>query len=357
MAFQLQVRFTGLCAIIPESDIYQPRNEATVVLVNAKQSFHGPHRSLLLFDPESFLDGPNRRQAPSFFQYEGVLQQACSLDGEALTVLGRDKDGGPIQLDRNSLRFTTGLRPNPPQPCPENTDLRDFTWVCKNPGAIDTNILSSMDYGDLIAARIRLTAGTFSTDKFRTSSQGRIRWWFDAPEPTAIAEEVVWEVDFPDSVEGITIISAPFQGYLQQRSLFLKPKAGFIKISIVNMPLADVLALDPARRFDPDHHFEEFYRLCIWTPSTAVPVPDLTSFCGIPSAASNPKCPPTLFASTPLQASVQALSKPVIGALAPPDVPSGAQAGVSCPPAQASPPQEAVKPPSASMHGAHGGQR
>ncbi len=320
MDFTLEIHFTGLCAIIPERDISDPLNEATVVLVNAQNSPHGTHRSILLVDsacyiePETTIANEPRgnRQAGSELSFDGGKRRGFVLDGEELMILARDALE-PKKLDplgNNSLRFTVGNRPYPPRPCPtQDKDDKDFTWVAKNPGAIDPAILTSVDLGYLISARTRLGVGIFETEKFRSTSQGLVRWWFEGAESVALAEQVVWKKRLPDTIGGITIASAPFRGYSQQLSLHLKPSSATIRVWIINMPLEDVLKLNqPPRPFDPDHHYEEYYRLCTWAPSFPIPHPDRSNFCPRVTAASNPKCPPTYFAPLTFQNAISTVS-------------------------------------------------
>lgn len=302
MAFKMLLRFTGLCAFVPDLPINQGNNEATVVLVNARHSHRAPHRAVFLAAPEHFANG-NQRHISNPLLHEGVRRRACPLVGEEFTIVGRDANGQPVQPAAHALTFLTGLRPNPPEPCPDfdvRLDDPDFSWVCQNRGTLNPAVLTSTALGDLIAARVKLTQGTLKTGGFRVINNNQVvRFKFGAEDSQAFPEEVVWDFDFTDAsrVVDVMLVSAPFDNFPQNPPLILKPRADteLLEGFIVNIPVENLFLLDPPLPLADDDHYEEYYRLCQGVPPTTIPIPDRQIFCPGPAGATNPKCPPTYF--------------------------------------------------------------
>jgi hypothetical protein len=310
MGLKVKIHFTGLCAFVPDKDVKVEENEAAVILVNARCSPHEAHHALLFADakdvyPMPTPDQPRRKPHLSFMFRETKLDDpfavnGCLLGGEVLTLVGRTQQLPRVELKRDRLKFATGDH-DPDNPCPTNEeeDQRLISWVAQNPGTLNPEVCSTMERSDLIAVRMKLTEGDLFCGGFRMVPRGVVRWKFGEGQSTALAEEVVYEHEFADDsgVVGINLESEPFRDQLPHDDLFLHGKDDVVEVWIVNMPLASVLEADPERPMDPDHHFHEFYRLCIGTIPTIIPEPDLNSFCPRFQAASNPKCPPTLFAA------------------------------------------------------------
>lgn len=301
MGVKVQLHFTGLCAFVPEKPIDQANNEATVLLVNARASTHGPHHTLFFAEPQFYQSTAGNRPHATQFDYNKppVAQvKVCGLSGEVLTVVGRNAAGERIEPARDSLSFVTGLRP-PGTVCPDANSATDFSWVAQSPCPLEPSVLTSTD-ASLLGVRMRLTQGALKCGGFRRTSRGIVRWLFGSTTSTALAEEVLYEMEFPDAsgVTHVVVESTSFQGVpLPNLVLTPRPDLNLVEGWIVNMPLEGLLGIDPPRPMDSDHHYLEFYRFCRGPKPTTIPIPDPNSFCTAFIAASNPKCPPTVFSA------------------------------------------------------------
>ena len=308
MGVKVELRFTGLCAFVPEKPIDQPDNEATVLLVNARESEHGPHHALFFCEPQFYEATAGNRPHATQFDYKKppiTLMKACALSGEAITIVGRNAAGERIEPNRNGLTFVTGLR-EPGSLCPDEEDYTDFSWVARNPFPLKPEVLASTD-PNLLGVKMRLTQGELKCAAFRKTGRGIVRWMFGSATSEALAEEVLYELEFPDDrgVTHVILESTPFLGGTQA-DLVLTPRADLNLVEgwIVNMPLAGLIGVDPERPMESDHHYHEYYRFCEGTPSGPIPIPDTVSFCPLFIAASNPKCPPTMFSEVSLLSAI-----------------------------------------------------
>lgn len=228
------------------------------------------------------------KYAVDFTHNEDV--NACRLSGEELTLVGRTLAGDEVPLDKWGLAFAHEVIAD----CPTNNDQESFRWVADmadlGAGKVRGKALTTL--GSLVGMRLKLTQGTLKTGGFRAVDVGLVRWSFDGGKTSAaLAEEVTWEYRFAEAnVEEVVLKSSA------AHSLVLRPYDGTVEVWILNMPLGQVLRFEPAKPFDANHHFAEFFRLADGNPNPVIPIPDTTRFCGPPLAASNPKCPPALFA-------------------------------------------------------------
>lgn len=312
MDVTLEIHFTGLCAFVPKKPIDQGNNHATVLLVNARQSHHGGHHALLLAE-EKFYPKVSNRPAANTFQIKiadgsPITVKACVFADEEITIVGLKDDGSREMPPADTLTFAHGYK-GKSDVCPKAGNLKtDFAWVLTNPGKVNPELLTSFDRGDVVGMRMLLTSGKLKTDLFRMIIGNRIIKWHFGEKLEAIAEEVIYELTFKDDTEVKTIAleSIPFGAAEKKIPLILTPSddGAPIKVWIVNMIPGDLLRLADPLPFEPDHHYEEFYNLCLDKPEPLLhPIPDSVNFCAGFGAISNPKCPPTQFAPPETQLS------------------------------------------------------
>jgi hypothetical protein len=305
---KIKFRFTGLCALVPAKEVGQANNEATILLVNSRQSHdpnhpHEPHHSVLLAQQKHFPNTADNRQHSFVLQpIVGPSLKVCPLGGEALTLIGLTDDGRLIPLPSDSLTFTT--QPAVTPPCPTNDNVPNINWIAKNPGNLSSDLLTSMDVCDTVAVRMHLTVGTLSNGGFRYAQRGGVfgvvRWRFSEGASKALGEEVLYECRIPpmSQIAKVILQSTNFTNCPERRNIMLTPDddEGLVEAFFANQPISSLLSIDPPRPFDPDYHFTEYYRLCRQPRPTIFPVPDLAELCPPFADPSNPKCPPTLFA-------------------------------------------------------------
>jgi len=307
MAFNVRFHFTGLCAFVPAKPIDQANNEATVVLVNATQSHHGPHHILCFADKQNtYKETGSNRQVDLVFTFNidnanKLRVNGCRFSAEELTLIGRTAAGIEVPLDNTGgLNFDHDSLTDCPASVPAS-----FRWVADmaklRAGKIRSDALTTL--GALVGMRMKLTQGRLYTSLFRQirtpppppPPPGTVRWSFDGGSTFApLAEEIVWDYSFRN-VEVAELVVKSSAG---ASPLVLTPNAdNLVEVWIVNMPLGQVLGFETANPLDSDDHFEEFFKLADGSPTPIIPKPDMIRSCPPFGAASNPKCPPAQFAS------------------------------------------------------------
>lgn len=319
---KLYLRFTGLCAFVPNN----AGSEMRVVMVDASRP-HGPHDKAhvaVLLVPIGRVDTGSgfRRPDDTFKDPDGVTIAIFYLSGSDIRIGGAK----PARLKIDHPGSKNGC------PNPDGSEDDYFSWIGSmrlinvGSGKIHGDCLKNSEVSAAVGGRVFLSEGTLTSFDFARARDGRVvKWGFKplvggnpAAQEQALSEEVQLEVD----------MSTPYVDFLFTEKIYGKdPQSGatlriaadgLTVVWIVNMPLEDIVHrkyrtallskrellhvsdqmrerferdVDPSDR-DIDHHFVHYYDLLDGGVSNRVPHP--IGRCptdDVPSVA-NPKCPP-----------------------------------------------------------------
>jgi len=311
MGFKLFVRFTGLCAFVPNTSGKQMR----VVLTDAtKAATMGgmpmpigfePHLPVLVFD-QGDLSHESGRTFMTFIQ-DNVSKGLCRLDGQDLTI----DPSKPA-----ALAISNGAVADCPLPATDLSTswLANMKKILGGTGAIKDACLAPANVDPSVTARIALTDGSLRTRSFSAMENKQpIRWQFGA-YTQVLAEVIELELDLPGDT--VTFRATSFRDTANPPTpippLVLRPKpAGpqgpsSVIVRIENMPLPDIqgtrlvgpdfVVLNQKRA--RDEHFPLLFSLATNTPANGsglVPLPVDVCKVHIPPVPSptlgSPQCP------------------------------------------------------------------
>jgi hypothetical protein len=316
MAFQLFVRFTGLCAFVPNTSGKQMR----VVLVDAGEKamkamgnmamlgmggqpgmameLLEPHQAALVFDDGDRVSGDGET-----FKQNGKTMRLRRLDGldvsiapshpAALNLVNTPVNGCPDQATAKSLKY-----------------LAQIDKILPAAGGIDPACLADPKKSQVsskVAARIRLTDGTLQTKHLSSlPSFNLIRWTFDGGKSQQVLAEVI-ELALPIAGDEVTFQLSSFRNPGTIETVVLRPQTpgASVVVRIENMPLKDIqgtrkkpLVVELGKHNSRDLHFPIMYTLTKNGANGSRPVPLAFSLPHPPNAG-NPQCPGTAFPADP----------------------------------------------------------
>ncbi len=308
MPFNLVVRFTGLCAFVPNTSGKAMR----VVLVDAPGMPMGggmpgmemdeAHVPALIFDTRDLA--PNNARQPDDQFNDGNPMGICRLNDQDLQI---------SPMEESALALTNGNVAG----CPTLIRPHSLSWMAQldelvpGLGTIDESCLAGAGVHPAVTARIRLTEGTLVTgDIAGTSALGWVQWKFgtlNGPLGTfqrAIAEVI--ELSLPILGASVTLSATRFRGGPAVPPLVLTPQNGNPQVTvwIKNMPLPDIKGTRTAeevvllRTRNRDIHFEHYSRLSAHDPGVGFgPIPTAVQACNHTSdpILGNPQCPTAAF--------------------------------------------------------------
>jgi hypothetical protein len=305
MGFTLNLRVTGLCAIVPLG------GGITVVLPNARDyddqgsaldpSAESERHIAILGVQTSGSQGSGRKSFP-IPASSGLATfdiQAYPLNMEDLSIL-------PVKPAPVSLRPPAG------DYCPSNNyPENDFAWATNmadvQAGRIDPIVTAGPFPNKLVLARLTVTAGTWTTDALADSpisadpTKITVRWYYadmngvmmnNSPR-RAIADVLLVQIPI-ESTDTVT-----FQSSLPNHDITINGGGRDVNACLANVPLSTLLG-SPVGIRTAEMHFSHFYRLAFDKPMRYVPTPDIAGpNCGPSGSATQlgPHCPPTQFAS------------------------------------------------------------
>jgi hypothetical protein len=313
MAFDLVVRFTGLCAFVPNN----VERAMRVLLVDAPGMEAMPdmnmpameaHIPALVFDTRDVAPGNVRQPDDGFF--DGKPKGICWLKGQDLEIT-------PMRPD--ALEVMNGQVAN----CPLGARPHSLSWIAQMAdhglGTIDGSCLAPGNVHPKVAARIRLTEGRLVTrDIAQAPERGWVQWKFGPangqPDGAERAIAEVIELTLPIADDSVTINATSFRnGREPLPPLVLAPQNGNgrVLVTIEDMPFRDIkrlrspeeeaVLLQQAR--NRDRHFEHFSRLSQNDPGEGKgPIPTAVAVCERlfdPPILGNPQCPPAGFQADP----------------------------------------------------------
>lgn len=311
MAFDFILTFTGLCAFVPNTSGKQMRT----LLLDRRHSHgtdgHEDHFPAIVFDIDSLPEKQlaNDRQPDLRFTEGATPRGVCFLNREDLVVTPQSGDLKYV------MQEVQGCAPG---------DEADLSWVAAMPrigessSHVDRSCLAGDKVHKMIGARLALTSGTVMTSSIATQPGGlQLLWKFRRSLPPfpilplplrrqALAEQVRWTLHIgADKVTEVTLSSKKFKPPGGDGPVLrLHPhKGSVVNADIRVLPLPDILRLreeNPPPR-EKESHFEHFYLVSANHLTTRLrPIPFPTDPCQQPGiSASNPKCPPAMFAEHP----------------------------------------------------------
>lgn len=320
----LSLKFTGLCAFVPNHETEAKR--ARVLLVNASGG-HVPHYPVLVFFKDSWQGG----RAPDgyFDDPDGNEMAFCRLNGQDIWLLDvRDKNlhvvgqgtysGCPDEGEKFKHFAWVGMmhRINRPKDAPSSP-----VW-----GDVEEQCLEAANVPRSVTARVELTDGTLASYAHTLDDEEAIvKWRFQRDpfdDPIDHIQSLAEEVELLLSQGGNTVSFGFRVGISGRNPRPLEPLqltlGNELQVWIANMPWEQIVgrsydeALLKSRRDaerkmrvslnllrakggkrDPDYHFAHFYPLLSGPKNNRIPFPE-SERCpnaGQPSV-DNPKCPP-----------------------------------------------------------------
>jgi hypothetical protein len=319
MAFQLFVRFTGLCGFVPNTSGKRMR----VVLVDAGEAamkamgnMEMPampgmeampmeameaHQAALVFDDGDRVSGDGET-----FKQNGKTMRLRKLDGldvsiapsseDALTLVSPEVNGCPNKTTATSLAY-----------------LAQIDKILPAAGGIHPDCLAKPPkVSPKVAARIWLTDGTLRTLHLSSLANfDPIRWSFDEGGHEQVLAEVI---ELETKIEGdkVTFHLNSFRNPgAAIAPIVLRPQTPgkSVEVRIENMPLQDIqgtrevpLVVQIGKPRSRDRHFPIMYTLTQNGANGSRPVPLAVDQCsGVdlepphPPTAGSPQCPGTAF--------------------------------------------------------------
>lgn len=316
----IKVRFIGLCGFVPKKAGYASQNQVRVLFVNAGTlpvggAYHGHEAHIPILRCETRLvvtTGVDPNGKP-------LRKPDFSIGGESYFLLS-EQDVEITGLAKDQLSFTYGAGG---ADCHSTGDLHNCEWLAKlrtlggngtlQPDCLD-NSGGAVNVG--VAGRFSLTQGKLSNYSLAKDPVNRVIHWQFKPvggtgtplAHTQVLSEAM-EYDHSTGSSSVDIKTSLMPGrtassYLLQQAfssgiydlwIRLDPGGGDVEVSVLNLPLADLLGARPVATtgpHGPDHHFERYYDL-VATPGTKRVPWAVGNYCpgaGGPGAG-NPQCP------------------------------------------------------------------
>jgi hypothetical protein len=296
-SFVLRIFFAGLIAFVPSRD-------GRVLNVLVVDSGAG----------ETTSDGmPVPRHHALLLARAGGCSGACTIDNSVAAGLLFPRAGSAgkrflaaalargsaWELAASDLEIAGGAAPFSPSPpvLGELSQVADLGRIVPGAGVVNPGLLGCQPPKGLISARLRLRAGTISTQRlariggqepvfgFKTLAGGGEVVGYSQP----IADWLVAEIEVPgDEVE---IVERNFETQ-EVRTMRLSPQGGPVELALLNVPEPPAPMPGGGRAADavdsaPGAHFEQYYKLAKTPPPAALrPVPQARD--GERSPASGP---------------------------------------------------------------------
>lgn len=303
MEFLLRIFFSGMITFIPSAD----GTELTVLLLDTHQhtisdgSALAHHKPILVaraLECTNTCTPRNPVVANFLFAEQPAEQAADALETAVLGGGAWDLSNAELSIRKvtageatmhPALTLTSGARGSEnghPKAIPTTPQERkDFSWVpdleqiVPSFGNLDPELFAARPPSDVVAARLKLRNGTFSTyslvrvdNKVKPVNFRTLGSTTNIDYSQAVAGWVVAEIWVPG--EQIEIVAKDFDTGAQ-RSMKLKHKDNLIEMAILNLPpfvVPDPTAERPAPQ--PGKHFEAYYDLAATRPAAASrPVP------------------------------------------------------------------------------------
>ncbi|HVT18674.1 MAG TPA: hypothetical protein VHQ90_21145 [Thermoanaerobaculia bacterium] len=296
MSYTFRLKFSGLCAFVPNKPIDDDPDYVDVLLVNANYDSDSdfgqtigplePHTPNVWF---TLRDLAGVREPQGDYQHHGAM---WLLVGEQINI-GFSKNGEPVPREKRLKIVHRSMKEKAPDSRLKEEDY--FDWVAPmekiHPQAcdVDPRCLDLKPPPDLVIARIRLDDGVLKSDKIGKVNDKAVIAQFvpplaDEPCKQALTHRVVLELEVPDDVS-VVLTTSEFGDSAVLRQATLGPPtqsaaqgAGEVKVLVSNLCCGYYLgeATDLPGPVEPpgsDGDFKAFYILAKDPVKAGTPLP------------------------------------------------------------------------------------